>query len=310
MRKVMTFIVAAFLPAMYIAAQESVAMDWLRASRNPVTASLAGAGSASSVQGTAFSFLQNPALAPLEETTLGAAVSMNMTPSGEGHSNGLAAGAAWRLGKFSVHAGYASMRYPETALSSDGGGAAGTFKPSNMIIGGGLGFAFTDYLSLGANIRFAKEQLSSKVVVSGINADLAALFKMGGLGVSAGVYSLGPKVKSSGNRTYALPASAKIGASYDLAFGESVIGFVADADYYFNANLGAAAGVSYALKDMVFVRAGFAYGSLKDDFTAAPVPTHFSFGAGLKLYGAQLDLCAKIIPDAGTAICGSLSYSF
>ncbi len=310
MRKLYSVVLAAFVSVMGAMAQESVAMDWLRASRNPAAAALAGAGSASAGQGTAFAFLQNPALAPLQQEKLGAGVSMALSPSGDATSNNLAAGVSYRLGKLSVHAGYASTRYPETAFSSEGGGAAGTFVPTDMALGGGFGYAFTESLSLGANVRYAMQQLSSKVSISSVNADVAALYRLGNLSLSAGAYCLGPKVKrSSGNSEYALPSSAKIGASYVLEFGDSVLDIVADADYYFNSNLGFAAGAAYSLKDMFFARAGFAYGSSRDTFIVAPVPTHFALGAGVKLYGVRVDLCAKVVPNAGTVFCGGISYA-
>ena len=307
MRKILT-IVAAFAIAVSASAQ-GTAFEWLRISRNPAAAGMAGAGYASLSHGAAFSVTGNPAAAPLYENTLSAGTSLSLVPAGENTRGVTAAGLTWKAGKFSLSAAYTGGKYPLVEFASDGGGNAGSYRPSDLMAGLGLGFAITENLALGVNARFAQSTLTAKKSINTFNGDVAALWKSGALGVSAGVYGLGPKVKS-GNKQYGLPTSAKLSGSYALGLGDSTLDLSADADYFFNGTLGLAAGASFAWKDMVFARAGYCYGThSKGNFKAAPVPSHLAFGAGAKYLGIGLDITMVIVPKAGNTVCMGLTYS-
>lgn len=308
MRRILT-ILAALAMATAVYAQ-GTAFEWIRISRNPAAAGMSGAGYASLSHGAAYSVTGNPAAAPLADGRLSAAGSLSVVPSGEKSRSVTAAGLSWNTGKMSISAAYTGGKYPEVAFASDGGASAGSYAPSDLMAGLGLGFAIGDKLSFGANVRFAKSSLSAKKDISTVNGDIAALWKSGALGISAGVYAIGPEV-TSGNSQYGLPTSAKLSGDYTLDLGESTLDLCADADYFFNGTVGLAAGSCFTWREMVSVRAGYCYGTpAKTSFKAAPVPTHFAIGVGGKLAGAGLDLALCILPGAGTTFSAGISYGF
>ncbi|MBQ6199728.1 MAG: hypothetical protein IJK44_10920 [Bacteroidales bacterium] len=308
MRKIITIIAAMSLAI--VASAQGTAFEWLRISRNPAAAGMAGAGYASLVHGSAYSVNGNPAVAPLVDSKLSAGASFSLVPSGENTRGVTSAGASWRSGSFSVSAAYIGGKYPEVAFASDGGGEAGSFAPSDLMAGLGLGFAVGENLSFGANVRYALSLLTAKKSINTVNGDIAAMWKSGSLGVSAGVYCLGPKVKS-GNTKYPAPASAKLSGNYALTFGDFALDLSADADYFFNGTIGFALGGNFEWNSIAYLRAGYCYGTpAGPDFKAAPVPSHFALGAGAKYFGVGLDLAVMIVPAAGTTICAGLSYGF
>lgn len=308
MRKII--VILASLSVATAAAAQGTAFEWLRISRNPAAAGMAGAGYASLSQGAAYSVNGNPAVAPLVENKLSAGASLSLVPTGESTRSVAAAGASFRAGSFSISAAYIGGKYPAVDFASDGGGSAGSYAPSDLMAGLGLGFAIGENLSFGLNARFANSNLTAKKSVNSINGDIAAMWKSGNLGVSAGVYCMGPKV-TSGNSKYSAPTSAKLSGSYALQLGDSVLDLCADADYFFNKTIGLALGGNFAWKDMAYVRAGYCYGTPAGaDFKVAPVPSHFAVGAGARYLGIGLDLSLAIVPAAGTTFCAGLTYGF
>jgi len=289
---------------------QGTAMDFIRADRNPATLGAAGAGYASLSSGTAFSAFSNPAAVALSEHMVDAAGTFGLMPSGDAKASVFGGGTSVRLGHFGLSAGYLGSSYPQISLSSEGGGASGSFTPKDMMLGLGLSYAFGDNLSFGVVARYASQALDNKTTLSSISADIMAIYRLDALSVSAGVVGLGPKVESVSNRSYALPASAKLAAAYRLGFGDFSADIMADADYYFSGNFGAAAGAQMGYKDMAFLRTGYRFSSVKADFAAAPLPSFFSLGAGVKLYGVTLD-AAFIMGGAATGtLAFSLGYRF
>ena len=308
MKRIATILIVAAvsLPAL----AQGTAMDFIRADRNPVTAGLAGAGYASTAVGTAFSALANPAAVPFSGKTLDAAGSFISSPSGDSRAIYYGAGASVRLGRVGISAAYTGSSYPQVPLYSDGGGAAGTFKPVDMTAALGLSVGAGEYFSMGLVARYASASIAPKSTLTSFSADAMAMFRKDALSVCAGVVGLGPKVKSLGNKTYSLPASVKLAAAYGLGFGDFGIDLMADGDYYFSGNLSVAAGVQGNWKETAFLRAGYRYSGVKADFSAAPVPSGFSAGAGVKLFGVSLDVAYTLAGSLGGSLALGLGYSF
>lgn len=288
------------------AAAQGTAMDFIRADRNPATLGTAGAGYASTESGTAFSALGNVSAVPLATQKLHAAGTFGLAPAGEGQAFSYGSGVSFKLGRIGIAAACVGSNYPEVPLYSDGGGASGRFAPMDVTVGLGFSVAVTDYISIGALARYAAQTLDSKNTLSSLNADVMAMYKRDALSISAGVIALGSNVESISNRKYSLPASARLAAAYELGFGDFALDILADGDYYFSGNMSAAAGVQADWRKMVFLRTGYRYSSVADNFIAAPVPSFFSVGAGVKLVGISLDV-AWI--SSGT-LAASLGYSF
>lgn len=241
----------------------SVPMPYLAIDRNQITAAMGGA--------RATDALFNPAAIPFTGSDIALSY-QNWAPSvaKASHVNLLA---GIKLGK-------------RVGLSVKAAGQFGTqydsFTPYDLFFGAGVGFAFTDFLSAGVNLAYTSEKLARDLSFSAFAADAFLLLRFSDLKVSAGVCSVGTPVKS-GNRSYPLPSSAKIGASYSLPFGLS---FSADGDFFFNGGIGAAVGAQYGWDDMLFVRVGYHYGSDK-----AALSSYLSLGAGVKFVGFHLDFC-------------------
>lgn len=308
MKRVLTLLILASVSLSSYA--QGAVMDFIHAERNPATLATAGAGYASLVSGTALSALGNPAQVALAKHTLDAAGTFNLVPAGDSWNMVYGGGASIKLGKFGLSLAYIGGKYPEIQLSSEGGGASGRFSPNDMTIGFGLSYAIGDFLSLGALGRYASSALDAKTTLKSLSADVSVLFRKDALSVSAGVIALGPKVESVSNKKYSLPSSARLAAAYELGFGDFCVDILADADYYFNRNISAAAGVQGSYKDMVFLRTGYRYSTSRDFFAAAPVPSYFSAGAGVKFFGAKLDFAAAFASVTGCTLALSLGYSF
>lgn len=177
------------------------------------------------------------------------------------------------------------------------------YMPSDLLVGLGAGVAFTDYLSIGVNAKYARQGLTKEVAYQAFAADAFLLFNMAGFRVAAGVASVGTPVKAAGGKSYALPAAAKIGAGYGFGFGLSL---QADADIYFAGSFAMAGGVQYAWKDMLFARVGYHYGSEK-----APVPSYLALGLGVKFIGIHLDVSYLTASKAlGNSFTIGVGYSF
>ena len=177
------------------------------------------------------------------------------------------------------------------------------FMPSELLVGLGAGFAFTDYLSLGVKAQYARQGLTKDIAYQAFAADAFLMFDMAGFKVTAGVASMGTPVKAADGTSYALPTSTKMGVGYGFNFGLS---FQADTDIYFAGGFAAAAGVQYAWKDMLFARAGYHYAS-----ATAPVPSYVALGLGVKFYGVHLDVSYLTASQAlGNSFTVGLGYAF
>lgn len=305
MRKILTLLSVLAMTALSARAQG--ALSFLQTDFNPASAGVAGAGAASTSLGTAYSVFGNPAAIPLASQKLDVAASYRMaSPLGN-----VTAGAAFKAGKLGVAAGFLYGMYPSMAGASEGGSAMTAFTPSDMLFGLGLSLGIGEHLGVGANVRYGIQKLDNTTSLQALNFDVMALFKTGNLGVTAGVVALGPKVKSVGNATYALPASARVAADYVLPLDKLSVEALASFDYYLSGNVGAGVGVQAGYNDLVFLRAGFRYGSRKEDFNVAPVPTHLSLGVGGKFAGIRVDVAYQLLlAGQGGALTAGLAYAF
>ena len=182
-------------------------------------------------------------------------------------------------------------------------GGGNFFRPSELLVGLGGGFAITEYLSIGANAKFARQGLTKDVAYQAFAADVFVMYNMKNFKAVAGVVSLGTKVKTAAGESCSLPSSAKIGAGYSFDFGLSL---QADADIYFPGGFSAAGGVQYGWKDILFARAGYHYGSDK-----APVPSYLALGLGVKFLGIHLDVSYLTASKAlGNSVTIGVGYAF
>lgn len=177
------------------------------------------------------------------------------------------------------------------------------FMPSELLVGLGAGVAFTDYLSLGVNAKYARQGLTPDVAYQAFAADAFLLFNMAGFCATAGVASVGTPVKAADGERYALPSSAVVGLGYGFDFGLSL---QADSNIYFAGGFAFAGGVQYGWKDIVFARVGYHYGS-----PTAPVPSYLALGLGVKFIGIHLDVSyLTASPALANTFTIGVGYSF
>jgi len=294
-KHILTSLVAALLP-MVLPAQESPALPFLRIDRSAVTSAMGGAESLSPQY--------NPAAVPFRGGDI--AVSYQSWAPGGSKSTNINLLGGIRIGKrvgINVLAAYQTGQ--EYTIYDTSGSGKSTYAPSDLMAGAGFGFAITDFLSLGVNVKFAQSTIASGTSYSAVAGDAFVLFTMKGFYATAGVASMGTPVKS-GESSYSLPASAKVGLGYDAQFGTSGLLVAADADMFFSGGLGMALGLQYDWKDMVFVRGGFHVGTGK-----APLPTYASVGLGGKFFGVHIDV-SYILGNAvlGNTLCAGIGYAF
>ena len=81
------------------------------------------------------------------------------------------------------------------------------FTPSGILVNAGAGCLLTENLSLGANVKYAKEQVLSNYSNSAVAADVFAAATFGDLSFAGGVTSIGLKVESESTGSFRLPAA-------------------------------------------------------------------------------------------------------
>ena len=296
MKKKIFVLLALLLSASYsVFGQDgtSVAMPFLAIDRSAATGAMGGARITDG--------MFNPAAVPFTGSDI--QLSYQLWSPGTAKASHINVLSGVKIGKslgVSVHGAYqAGEPY---SLFDASGKAGDSFRPSDLLLGIGAGYAFTSFLSAGINLNFARQTLSPSSAYSAFAADVFLMYKYKGLKAAAGVANLGTPVKS-GDYSFPIPSSAKLGASYTLPFG---LGFAADFDYYFAGGVGVAAGAQYAWNDMIFARAGYHFESGK-----SPLPSYASVGLGAKFYGVHLDVSYFLASAslANTLTIG-LGYSF
>jgi len=292
---ILSTLVAALLPVALFA-QESPALPFLRIDRSAITSAMGGA--------EALSPQYNPAAIPFRGSDI--AVSYQGWAPGGAKSTNLNLLGGIRAGKrIGIHFLGAYQQGQEYTLYDNTGNGKTTFDPSDLMVGAGVGFAFTDFLSFGLNVKFAQSTLAPETSINAISGDAFVMFSRKGFNATVGVASLGTPVKS-GDTSFGLPTSAKVGVGYDAKFGTSGVFVAADADIFFTGGVGAALGAQYAWNDMVFVRAGFHLGTGQ-----CPLPTYASVGLGGKFLGIHIDVSYLLANKAlGNTLCVGLGYAF
>jgi long-subunit fatty acid transport protein len=213
----------------------------------------------------------------------------------------------YRLGKLGLALDSRMLRMPAYGGVSDNGSEIRDteFSPSELSVSAGASYSVLDFLSVGLALRYADSKLAEDASSAVFGADVALYFKKNGIKAGLSVNNLCTKVKFL-DRAYSQPMMAKLGAGYDLTLGNSALDFMAEVDVLFSGSLMAGAGCEYSFNEMVYVRAGYHYGSSVD-----VVPSYASAGLGISIFGAKLNVAylfgSRILANS---MCFSLGYSF
>ncbi len=263
MKRLSTIVIAAasILACLTAKAQGGAdALPFVRTDFGPALTGTAGAAVASAEAGPWSAFRGAVAMA-FPGSLQGAAGEFRLTDGNAGFS---AAGMAKLAGKIGLGFG----------LSYLGGDKIGDYRTNNFLLSTAFAYSITDSFSLGANLRFARQNLMESVSYNGVSLDLNALAKIGySVTATFGLSALGNTVESASGTAYAQPANVYAGAEYVYGFENNKLAVDAMAEYYFSGNYGAAVGASFTYDGMVTARAGYRYAS-----QGCVLPSLFSLG--------------------------------
>ncbi len=187
------------------------------------------------------------------------------------------------------------------------GGKNGTFTPSQLYISAGVAYRVLPVLSLGVNVHWADETLAQGYSYNAFSADVLVSGSFSGFKATAGVVSLGSKVKDAAGNSFSLPGSVKLAAGYEgCSLGILSYGAYLDADYYLASHaLGFSVGGSLGYQDLVSLKAGYHYGAEK-----CVIPSYGSVGLGGGFKGFGLDLAYLFGGQISGTLLVNLSYRF
>lgn len=294
-------IVALFFASMALNAQNTPALPFTAADYNPVTLAKGGAGLVET-SSIAFAAYTNAAAIPFSESTGDVAVGYTMWQPSAVNTNYVNVAAGFNIkDKVGVAAGFSYGMFNKNDF------AGMDVVPNDMQVNVGISWRFLKFLSLGANVGYARETLMKDYSLGAVTADVYLMSEFADFKIAAGVSNVGSKVKSKYS-TYSLPSAVNVGLGYDKVFAEKHgVDVAVDADYYFAGAFAASVGAGYTFNDLVSVRAGYNYGG------KAVIPSYASVGAGVKFFGVKIDLAYLIgVADSPmkNTLAVSLGYSF
>lgn len=290
---------AILLSGNFAFAQKNEALTFTRIERNPRSAAMAGAGSAST-SNVAYAAFNNAASAAFYNGSGDFSLGYQYWAPKMGASHAINAAGAYNFGRVALSAG---AMYNIDKKAEDG------YKPSNLQLNLGVGVKIAEWLGLGLNARYAQDNLFQGYALRAFAFDASAFFKPAkGLTLSAGVANLGSMVKDSQSREYAQPSSLRASAAYLLEIGaKNSIEFMLDEDYYLNSKSnGISAGLEYSFNRMIYARAGYRYAT-----DGAAFSSHLGLGLGFQFAGFRLDVSYLTLSDVfnGTIAAG-IGYRF
>lgn len=258
---------------------------------------------------SAYAAFGNPAAAVFAGNKLDVAAGYTMWQPDGVSSNIISLGGTTTLKeKLSLSLGVTYGANTSYDIIDASGNVAGTFSPSDLQMNAGAAMKVLPFLSVGATLGYANSTLTKGSSYGAFNADVFAMAKFGGLKASAGVKSLGNKVKSASGAAFSLPMAVGVGVGYTAESGEkNRIDVNVDADYYIDGGIAVAGGASYTFAKLAMVRAGYRHGG------NTVLPSYASVGAGVSLLGVHLDLAYLVgvnsSPMANT-LCISAGWAF
>ena len=292
------------LPVPALWAQEANALSFTQIERDPVNAALAGAGSAYAGDASVKAF-SGAAMMPFTEGKLDASLGYQRWAADASHQ--LQAAVAFRVTPGVVlSAGYAFSAGQSFDQLGEYGQFVGTIQPVTHLAALGAGLGLGEQWSLGVNLRYALEDAVE--TQSGFSGDISLAWQPSArLRMTAGVATLGTTLASRGGTCHQQPASGRLGADWTPVLAQDhTLDVMASADVYFSGQAGAALGVQYGWKKMVFVRAGYRLASAQN-----MVPSHLGLGIGVRCHGFRLDVsCLTASKALGNTLSAGLGYSF
>ena len=293
MKRLSTIVIAAasILACLTAKAQGGAdALPFVRTDFGPALTGTAGAAVANAEAGPWSAFRSAAAMA-FPGSLQGAAGEFRMSDGNAGFS---AAAMAKLGGKLGLGFG----------LSYLGGDKIGDYRTNNFLLSTAFAYSITDSFSLGANLRFARQNLMESVSYNGVSLDINALARLGNVATATvGLSALGNTVESASGTAYAQPTNVYAGAEYVYGFDSNKLAVDAMAEYYISGNFGAAVGASFTYDGMVTARAGYRYAS-----QGCVLPSHFSLGLEGRFGGFAVNASFSKMPTFNIFCAGAGFY--
>ena len=286
------------------AASATVALDFVRFGADPRADAMGGA-SLASVSSPAWSFRSNPAAIPYSAGKWDLGLSYLLWQPSSTHYLNLG-GAFKASDRVGLCFGVATGIDGPVGGVSDSGASSGEFSPLDFQGSLGVGVRLCTWVSLGANARFAFQNLDG-YTLSSFMCDAFVLGCIDDFSAALGVQNLGTKArygrKSGIDSIYPIPTAAALGLCYAPPFALSH-GLDLRADLrcgFCGTGFSASFGAGYTYNDMLSLRAGFNYGG-------PAMASYGTIGLGFAFGGFRLDaayfLASRTSPAANTFTLG------
>ncbi len=297
MKKIVSTI---FISAVTLLAAHAQSMPSLFVPSDPIASSVAGSNIAR--EATAFASADNASAMSFSSKTFAIASSYGMWAPDAADIKVVSLGAFFRTGQ-RVRVGVSGSYLADNAMNitNANGAVTGSFSPKDIVARAAVSYLLTDVVSVGVSGKFLSSSIGPNLSGTAFGVDVSVMYSQNGLNAALALCNLGSSI-SYGGDSYAMPAYARAGAAYSAGS----LTLSAEADYLMEGAFSAGFGAEYSLKELLFLRAGYHYGS-KDK----GLPSFASVGLGMKFAGVQLNAAYLLASEtlAGTLAIG-LGLSF
>ena len=154
-------------------------MAFGRVSHDPAAMAMGGAGTASTTN-VAYASYRNAAAVPYYDGKLDVAAGYQMWQASE--TGNVSVAGAWNInGKLGVTAGFTYGMGAAYDIYDAGGSVSGSFSPSEMQAGIGLGWKFMPWLSAGVNVKYLGNSLAEGASYGAVSSDIFLMSQLDGL---------------------------------------------------------------------------------------------------------------------------------
>lgn len=216
---------------------------------------------------------------------------MNMSSSGSRTSYFSAGGGVRIKEKYAVSLNATYGLCEAYEIFNSGGYSLGMYRPYQLIAGVGFSYRPLKFLSVGVNLKYAGEKLYEEANYAAFVSDIALssdlpLGQKGNIKLTAGVYSLGTRLKSLDGNAYSLPSSVRAEIAYFKVFSDKHrVGAVCGTNVFLQKNATVSIAVWYDWNSMLTFRGGYHYGNA----SKGVIPSYASLGLGVKFFGVSID---------------------
>ncbi len=191
--------------------------------------------------------------------------------------------------RWSVAIGLANGLGMSYEMYDNSGQFLGAYNPMNFNFKTGASYKILPYLSIGMNVGFVENILSSQYNNMGLLTDAFITSSISDFKIAVGARNLGIAWDNAGSIINDLPFTVSAGASYRRLLKDNHnVGIYAQYDITDNYAMSASMGASYSYKKMLSLRAGGRLG-------AGKIPSLMSAGIGLAINPVEINL-AYVFP--------------